>query len=126
MKKEILENNSMSRKKFLTLSAGSALALTLLHREAKARIVCKHPICIDHDKCTGCEKCVDACPIYGEAIVMEKGKAIPWNAEECVQCDSYVEECEVGAITITEDKRFRWWKDRVEEITRELKNGNKN
>jgi NAD-dependent dihydropyrimidine dehydrogenase PreA subunit len=55
---------------------------------------------VDQDKCTGCEECVDICPVDVYEIV--DGKSTPVNAEECVGCDSCVEVCPEGAITVEE------------------------
>ncbi|MGE4519354.1 MAG: ATP-binding protein [Desulfobacteraceae bacterium] len=55
---------------------------------------------VDEDKCTGCEECVDICPVDVYEIV--DGKSKPVNAEECVGCDSCVEVCPEGAITVEE------------------------
>ncbi len=51
---------------------------------------------IDHEKCTGCGACVEACP-YG-AISLENGVAKVGDA--CVLCGICVENCEAGAILI--------------------------
>ena len=56
---------------------------------------------VDHDKCTGCEECVDICPV--EVFEMVDGKSEPVNAEECMGCESCVESCEAEAITVEED-----------------------
>jgi NAD-dependent dihydropyrimidine dehydrogenase PreA subunit len=55
---------------------------------------------VDHDKCTGCEECVDNCPVEVFEIVDEK--SVPVNADECLGCDTCVEVCEEGAITVEE------------------------
>ena len=55
---------------------------------------------VDQEKCTGCEECVDICPV--DVYEMVDGKSSPVNAEECVGCDSCVEVCPEGAITVEE------------------------
>ncbi|MBT3378572.1 MAG: 4Fe-4S binding protein [Lentisphaerae bacterium] len=49
---------------------------------------------IDAEKCTGCESCVDVCPV--EAIAMADGKAVV--SDECIDCGQCVDECPVEAI----------------------------
>jgi ferredoxin len=47
------------------------------------------------DVCTGCETCVDSCPV--EAIKMAGGKA-EIIEDECIDCGACVSECPVEAI----------------------------
>lgn len=53
-------------------------------------------IVVDEGKCTGCEECVDVCPV--EVYVMNDGKAEPVNEEECSECCSCVEVCPADCI----------------------------
>ncbi|MBW1981718.1 MAG: 4Fe-4S binding protein [Deltaproteobacteria bacterium] len=57
-------------------------------------------VTVDKDKCTGCEECVEVCPV--DVYEIEDGKSEPVNAEECLGCESCVEVCEAGAITVEE------------------------
>lgn len=50
---------------------------------------------VDLETCTGCESCVDSCPV--EAITMADGKA-QVAADDCVDCGQCVDECPVEAI----------------------------
>jgi NAD-dependent dihydropyrimidine dehydrogenase PreA subunit len=56
---------------------------------------------VDTDKCTGCEECVDVCPV--EVFEMKDGKSFVANGEECLGCESCVEVCESDAVTVEED-----------------------
>ena len=53
---------------------------------------------VDLEKCTGCAKCVDVCPV--SAIKMENGKAV--ISDECVDCGACVSECPNEAISLPE------------------------
>ncbi|WP_340817964.1 4Fe-4S binding protein [Methanolobus sp. WCC4] len=55
------------------------------------------PAVVDKDTCTGCELCVDSCPV--EAISMNGEKAAV-NADECVDCGDCVDVCPVEAIAM--------------------------
>jgi Fe-S-cluster-containing hydrogenase component 2 len=54
------------------------------------------PVVVDADECTGCETCVDACPV--EAISMVDGVA-KIDVDECTDCGTCVDECPVEAIS---------------------------
>ena len=51
---------------------------------------------VDTEKCTGCESCVDACPV--KAISMVDSKAT--ISDECIDCGACVDECPLEAITM--------------------------
>ena len=55
---------------------------------------------VDVEKCTGCEECVNVCPV--DVFEIKDEKSVPVNAEECIECESCIEVCEQDAITITE------------------------
>ena len=55
------------------------------------------PAVVDSETCTGCESCVDACPV--EAISMNDDIAVV-DEETCTDCESCVEVCPVEAITV--------------------------
>ncbi len=52
------------------------------------------PAVVDKDTCTGCENCVDICPV--DAIEMQDGKAVV--SDDCIDCGQCVDECPVDAI----------------------------
>ena len=53
------------------------------------------PAKVDPEKCTGCENCIENCPV--ECITLEDGKAVV-DAEECTDCEACVEDCDDEAI----------------------------
>jgi NAD-dependent dihydropyrimidine dehydrogenase PreA subunit len=54
---------------------------------------------IEEDKCTD-EECVNICP--AGVLEMQGEKAVVSNIDECLGCESCVEACPSGAITVTE------------------------
>jgi len=54
-------------------------------------------VVVDKDECTGCETCVETCPV--EAISIKDDKA-DIDQEKCTQCETCVPECPVEAIKI--------------------------
>jgi len=50
---------------------------------------------IDHDKCTGCEECVDVCAV--DVFVMVDEKSVAENVEECIECCACI-DCPEEAI----------------------------
>lgn len=52
-------------------------------------------IIIDEEKCTGCEKCVEVCPV--DALYMDDGVA-KLDEDECISCSACVAACPVDAI----------------------------
>ena len=54
------------------------------------------PAVVDTEKCTGCEACVETCPV--EAITMVDDNAS--ISDECVDCGQCIDECPVEAITL--------------------------
>ena len=55
---------------------------------------------VDEEKCTGCEECVNICPV--DVFEINDEKSVPVNAGECIGCESCVEVCEQDAISVTE------------------------
>ncbi len=54
---------------------------------------------VDNEKCTGCDKCIEFCPV--EAIIKKDDKA--YITIECIECGGCFEECPTGAIAFEED-----------------------
>lgn len=57
-------------------------------------------ITIDFDKCQSDEECVQACP--AQVFDYENGKPVVAREEDCLGCQTCVEVCPVGAITVEE------------------------
>lgn len=57
------------------------------------------PTKVDPDTCTGCEACVEACPV--EAITMKDEIAVV-DQDECTDCGACVDTCPVESITVDE------------------------
>ena len=57
------------------------------------------PAVVDADTCTGCESCVETCPV--EAISMQDDIAVV-NPDECTDCETCVDACPVEAISMKE------------------------
>jgi len=53
-------------------------------------------VVVNEEECTGCETCVDACPV--EAISMADGIA-KIDQDECTECGTCVDECPAEAIS---------------------------
>lgn len=52
---------------------------------------------VDREKCTGCESCVEACPL--EAIEMHDEIAVV-DEEVCGECGACVDVCPAEAIAL--------------------------
>jgi Fe-S-cluster-containing hydrogenase component 2 len=50
---------------------------------------------VNKDECTGCETCIEACPL--EAISMVDEKAVI-NQDDCTECGTCIGECPAEAI----------------------------
>jgi NAD-dependent dihydropyrimidine dehydrogenase PreA subunit len=51
---------------------------------------------IDYEKCKGCAKCANHCPL--DVIYMEKNKAVIRYPDECWYCGACRQDCKSGAI----------------------------
>lgn len=52
---------------------------------------------VDPDECTGCETCVEVCPV--EAISIKDDVAVI-DQDTCTECETCVPECPVEAIKV--------------------------
>ena len=52
---------------------------------------------VDAEKCTGCETCVESCPL--DAITMKDDLAVI-DPDTCGDCGTCVDECPTEAISI--------------------------
>jgi len=52
---------------------------------------------VDKEKCTGCESCLDSCPL--DAISMD-GEVAVIDEDTCGDCGSCVDVCPVEAISM--------------------------
>lgn len=57
-------------------------------------------IVVDNDKCTGCETCVNTCPVGVYEVKESKSSAS--KAEECLVCRACEAQCPTGAIQVIE------------------------
>ncbi|MFH1124597.1 MAG: 4Fe-4S dicluster domain-containing protein [Pseudomonadota bacterium] len=71
-----------------------------MHNKYRRESEMGYEVNVDHDKCEGCEECVEVCPV--DVFEMQDGKSVTVNAEECLGCESCVEVCDQEAITVTE------------------------
>ena len=52
---------------------------------------------VDAEKCTGCESCLESCPL--EAISMKDNIAVI-DADKCGDCGACIDACPVQAISL--------------------------
>ncbi len=52
---------------------------------------------VDKEKCTGCEACIESCPL--EAISMQDGLAVI-DPDTCGDCGACVDVCPTEAISM--------------------------
>jgi NAD-dependent dihydropyrimidine dehydrogenase PreA subunit len=69
---------------------GFSVFTELFGRQSMAAVV-------DPEKCTGCETCVESCPL--EAISMKDGLAVI-DPETCGDCGACIDACPVQAISL--------------------------
>jgi NAD-dependent dihydropyrimidine dehydrogenase PreA subunit len=53
---------------------------------------------IDMEACTGCESCVDICPM--DALLIDGNEKTSWNSTRCIGCGLCVSRCLTGAIRL--------------------------
>lgn len=52
---------------------------------------------VDEEKCTGCENCVEECPVEAIKLVNNIAKVDP---ELCTDCRTCIDACPVEALTM--------------------------
>jgi len=57
-------------------------------------------VAVDHQKCKGCEDCVEVCTV--KVFEIQGEKAIPVNTKDCIGCGSCVEVCKEKAVSVKE------------------------
>ena len=70
---------------------------------------------VDEEKCTGCNVCVEKCPV--DAILMENEKA-KINMEECIRCGTCHSVCIQEAVRHDSEKIPESIKDNIEKTKR--------
>ena len=53
-------------------------------------------VVVNKEECTGCESCVEACPVEAISIANDKAQI---NQDECTECLTCIDECPVEAIS---------------------------
>ena len=53
-------------------------------------------VVVNEEECTGCETCVEACPVGAISMMDDKAKIDPETCSECLAC---IDECPVEAIS---------------------------
>ena len=74
---------------------------------------------IDKNKCTGCQACLQVCPV--EAISMKKGKA-EINMEKCIKCGKCHDVCLQEAVRHDSEKIPYEVEENLKETKKLLKN----
>jgi len=55
---------------------------------------------VDSEKCNGCSKCVEFCPV--DVFTIDNKKSFPLHPENCLGCGTCVAVCKQKAIILTE------------------------
>lgn len=75
-------------------------------------------ICLDEERCVGCNKCLSNCPIPGAniAYLIDGNSKIKVNPERCINCGECIKAC---------DHNARYYKDDTEIFFKDLSRGKK-
>jgi len=57
-------------------------------------------IIVNNNTCTGCETCVNTCPVG--VYEMKDGKSVPVKVDDCLVCRSCEAQCPTGSIQVIE------------------------
>lgn len=55
-------------------------------------------VTVDRNLCTGCEQCVDTCPV--EALSLGSDDIVVADADLCVDCGQCIDVCPVEALSL--------------------------
>jgi NAD-dependent dihydropyrimidine dehydrogenase PreA subunit len=57
---------------------------------------------VDDKKCTGCNTCVEICPMQVFELDTEKKKAVPKKPGDCIGCRACEVQCPESAIKVND------------------------
>jgi 2-oxoglutarate ferredoxin oxidoreductase subunit delta len=57
-------------------------------------------ILVDGQRCTGCDACIEVCPVA--VFELKKAKAVPQKPEDCLVCRACEVQCPESAIQVIE------------------------
>ena len=73
------------------MASGQHIGFLILAKGARGMVE------VDRDECTGCETCIEVCPVEAISIVGDKAQI---DQDTCTECETCVPECPVEAIKV--------------------------